>query len=100
MKGFPKCFSLSLHRAGQKQRWCSIVSSSSSSLQLLQKSFFGAFSLPACVPKSQWPVRAQISMPHSVRLNLSSSEVFFIVYRRLCLMRETILWCVVPMGVG
>jgi len=75
MKGLPKCFILSLHRAGQKQRRCSTVSSSSSSLQLLQKSFFVAFSLPACVPTSQWPVRARTRMPHSVRLNLSSSEI-------------------------
>jgi len=78
MKGLPKCFSLSLHRDGQKQRRCSTVSTSSSSLQLLQKSFCGAFSLPACAPTSQWPVRTRINMPHSVRLSLSKSEVFLL----------------------
>jgi len=69
-------FSLSLHKAGQKQKSFSTACTSSSSLQLLQKSFCGAFSLPACAPTSQWPVRAQINMPHSVRLSLSNSEVF------------------------
>jgi len=39
---------------------------------ILQKSFCGAFSLPAT---SQWPVKARINMPHFVRLSLSSSEV-------------------------
>jgi len=77
MKGLLKGFSLSLHRAGHKRRRCSTVSSSFSSLQLLLKSFCGASSLPACVPTSQWPVRAQINMPHSVRLSLSNSEVYF-----------------------
>jgi len=96
-KGLLKCFSRSLHRAGQKQSRCSTVSSSSSSLQLLQKSFFGAFSLPACVPTSQWPVRARINMPHSVRLSLSC---FFVVYHRLRLVRDSTLWCALPMGVG
>jgi len=100
MKGFPKCFSLSLHRAGRKQRRCSTVSSSSSSLQLLQKSFCGAFSLPVYVTTSQWTVGARISMPHSVRLSLSNSEVFFVVYHRPCLVRAATLWCVLPMGVG
>jgi len=81
MKGLLKCFSLSLHRAGQKQRRCS------------------TFSLPACAPTSQWPVRARINMPHSVRLSLSNSEVF-VVYHRPCLVRDETLWCVLPMGVG
>jgi len=35
MKGFPKC--LSLHKAGQKQKRCSTVSSTSSSLLLVEK---------------------------------------------------------------
>jgi len=74
MKGFLRCFSL--HRAGQKQTRCSTFSYSSSSLQLLQKLFFVDFSLPACVPTSQWPVRARINMSHSVRLSLSNSEDF------------------------
>jgi len=93
-------FSLSLHRAGQKQRRCSTLSTSSSSLQLRQKSFCGAFSLPACAPTRQWPVGVRINMPHSVRLSLSNSEVFFVVYHRACLVRDATLWCVLPMGVG
>jgi len=62
--------------------------------------FFWRFSQPACVPTSQWPVRARTSIPHSVRQNLSSSEVFFTVNHRLCLVRDTTLWCVLPMSVG
>jgi len=77
MKRFPKCFSLSLHSAGQKQRRCSTVSYSSLFLQLLQKLLFVAFGLAACVPTIQRPVRARTCMPLSVRLNLSTSEVFY-----------------------
>jgi len=53
MNGFPKWYSLDLHRAGQEQNRFSTVSSSSSSLQLLQKSFRGAPNLLACVPTNQ-----------------------------------------------
>jgi len=85
MEGFPKCFSLNLHRT---------VSTSSAEII-----FWGFKPAGMCADE---PVTCTSSNQHAI-LCAAEFELFrglFVFYHRLCLVRGTTLWCVLPMDVG